>query len=60
MDVAALLERSQSRADYVGQLEHVEILAARHPRTPDAQQAGNDAVARVTLSAGRIYRRSGC
>lgn len=53
MDVAALLNRIRSRADYAGQLTHVEILPARTGRFSAPTSPLPDVLTRV-LAARRI------
>ena len=38
MDVAALIARIESRADYAGQIQHVEVLPERPGRFADPRQ----------------------
>ena len=58
MDVAALIERMRSRADYAGQLAHVEVLAERPGRFAAPRVArGGAACAAARRSRGieRLY-----
>jgi DEAD/DEAH box helicase domain-containing protein len=52
MDVAALLKRIQSRADYGGQLEHVEILPERAGRFDSPQAPLPEALVRLLTARG--------
>lgn len=52
MDVAALIRRIESRADYAGQLEHVEILPAREGRFARPARPLADAIVRLLESRG--------
>jgi DEAD/DEAH box helicase domain-containing protein len=52
MDVAALLRRIESRADYAGQLEHVEILPARAGRFSTPERPLAPAVKQLLASRG--------
>jgi DEAD/DEAH box helicase domain-containing protein len=52
MDVAALLQRIQARADYAGQLEHVEILPERPGRFAAPEQPLEPRLKRLLASRG--------
>jgi DEAD/DEAH box helicase domain-containing protein len=52
MDVAALIERMRSRADYAGQLAHVEVLAERQGRFAEPRQPLPEALCRLLAARG--------
>jgi DEAD/DEAH box helicase domain-containing protein len=52
MDVAALIRRIESRADYAGQLEHVEVLPAREGRFAKPERPLPEAIVRLLASRG--------
>src|SRR3990172_1722955 len=57
MDVAALLERMQSRPDYAGQLAHIEILPERAGRFVEPRQPRAEPLVRLLAARGmeRLY-----
>jgi DEAD/DEAH box helicase domain-containing protein len=57
MDVVALLERMRTRADYKGQLAHVEVLPERAGRFAEPQQPLAESLVRLLASRGieRLY-----
>lgn len=52
MDVAALIQRIQSRADYAGQLEHLEVLPERPGRFATPGQPLDEPLRRLLASRG--------
>jgi DEAD/DEAH box helicase domain-containing protein len=52
MDVAALIERIQSRADYAGQLEHLEVLPERSGRFSTPAEPLAEPLRRLLASRG--------
>ena len=52
MDVAALIERMRSRADYAGQLEHVEVLPARPGQFAEPEEPLPEQLARLLAARG--------
>jgi DEAD/DEAH box helicase domain-containing protein len=52
MDVAALIERMQTRADYAGQLAHVEVLPERQGRFAEPRQPLPEALRRLLAARG--------
>jgi DEAD/DEAH box helicase domain-containing protein len=52
MDVAALIKRMESRPNYAGQIEHVEVLPARSGRFDTPEQPLADAVSRLLAARG--------
>ena len=52
MDVTALLERIQSRPDYAGQLEHLEVLPERPGRFDTPQRPLADSLVRLLAARG--------
>lgn len=57
MDVAGLLERMQARADYAGQLAHVEVLPERAGKFSEPAKPLDEALRRLLASRGieRLY-----
>ena len=52
MDVAALIERMRSRADYAGQLAHVEVLPERPGRFAEPRKPLADTLTRLLAARG--------